>query len=75
MGIEGILQEGFITTTADKLKALPAPKVSGGEEFASKTIPLLSEVGTTFSVDLPRHPVPDTHPPGAPPLLRGDAAP
>ena len=37
------------TTTADKLKALPAPKVSGGEEFASKTIPLLSEVGTTFS--------------------------
>ena len=32
-------------------------------------------VGTTFSVDLPRHHVPDTHPPGAPPLLRGDAAP
>lgn len=37
------------TTTADKLKNLPAPGVSGGQEFADKSVPLLSEVGTTFT--------------------------
>ncbi len=39
------------TSTAGKLKALPAPTFSGGEAFATKVVAALGTSGPTFSAD------------------------